>query len=484
MFKNWITVTINYLILFLSVMLCACEKPQKDLLFHGKSRLSSTELLSECNVKLEKRIRFLEFEAPSLAACKKQTQTRTCDNGNYGAWNGEYQYKTCNGLSELSISSFEYVGGFRLSSKRFGKSKKATLNYSPGVITFNPKNNSLFVVGHGKEQGIAEFTIPEVVNTKNISDFAIGNKILQNFAPFHNTERVDTGIKNNFRVTGLALIEDQLIVNYINWYDASGKEIDTSVIFKNAENLVKSDLVGPFQLNGAAHAAGWLTPIPAYWRNKLGGSYLSGYSGGSVISRLSVGPSAFVLSPEQSMLNVGAGRAIQTEALLDFDLKNILYDKSAYGESYDKAKDILYNKNLQNSLWTIESGAAYGFIVPGTNTYITFGYSGGHKSVIGYKIRQDNGYLCPGPCPSVASDIYNYVWLWHVDDLLKVKNGLLKPYEVRPYQHGPFETLSKAKITGGTFDEEKGLLYLSLKRGDTVEKYKRPPLFLVYKIKL
>ena len=476
---------LTIMMIFLFIMnVTACERSDKrgdlpvSVVSTGQNTSSKCETVSD-----EKRIRFWEPDALSFDMCKSQVQTRVCNEGQYTRWSGSYQFKACNGLSELSISSFSYVGGFRLSSDVFGGSQRATLNSSPGVIAFNPKNNSLFVVGHAKEQGIAEFAIPKVVDSKNIADFVIGEKVLQYFTPFHNTSRVDTGIKKYFRVTGLALIKDKLVVNYINWYDAKGNEKDTSVVFNNASNLSESNITGPFQLKGAAHASGWLTRIPGYWRDKLGGSHLSGYSGGSIISRLSVGPSAFVLSPESDLLKATTGKSIHTEALLDFNLKNMLYDKAVYGESYKNAKNILYNKNLKNNLWTIVSGASYGFIVPETNTYVTFGYSGGHESGLGYKITQDNGYLCPGPCPYEADDIYNYIWLWHATDLLKVKQGLLEPYEVRPYQYGRFDTPSKARITGGAYDEKNNLVYLSLRRGDTLGKYKRRPLFLAYKIK-
>jgi len=279
----------------------------------------------------------------------------------------------------------------------------------------------------------------------------------------------------------MELIEDQLVINYINWYDTRGKEEDTTIVFKHANNLELSEITGPFQMEGAAHASAWLTKIPVFWQKILGGSYVSGFSGGSIISRLSVGPSAFILSPEESLLSLEEGSNIKTSALLDFDLKNMLYDKAIYGEEYVSSKPILYNKNLQNKLWTVASEVSYGFIIPDSNTYVTLGYSGGHESELGYKITQDNGYLCPGPCPSIASDAYNYIWLWRVSDLLKVKQGLLNNYDVRPYQHGKFDTISNAKIRGAAYDEN-GLLYLSLKQGDTIEKYKRPPLFLVYKI--
>ena len=50
----------------------------------------------------------------------------------------------------------------------------------------------------------------------------------------------NTGIDNYFRPTGMAKIDNALMVNYINWYDARVTEIDTSVMFWDSENLTDS----------------------------------------------------------------------------------------------------------------------------------------------------------------------------------------------------------------------------------------------------
>ncbi len=377
-----------------------------------------------------------------------------------------------------------FKGGFRLSAAKFGDSDYASLSYSPGPIAFNPQNNSLFVISHEREQAVAEFAIPEITNSRNPEDYAVGNYVLQDFSVFHGTTRVNTGIENYFRITGLAHLNGRLVVNYMDWYDAGGQEKDTTVVFEDASQLDSSTVTGPYQLEGAAHAAGWLTPVPSEWQSALGGSYIAGHSHGSIISRLSVGPSAFVLNPDSSLLSrsVSSGE-IQTQAILDFSLNNMLYDKSIYGESYSDSGPILYNHNRQNDLWTINSGASYGFIVPGTGTYLTIGMSAGHESGLGYKITQNDGNVCGGPCAYDPDDKYNYFWMWRVSDLLKVKNGEMNSYDVRPYQYGKLDSPSNASLIGAAYDAENKRLYVSLLKGDTEEDYSRPPLFYVYDIR-
>ena len=425
--------------------------------------------------------------------CQLEQQTNLCNNGAFEGWSGSYTASACQVLPDFSqvkdaplikIEQLKYRGGFRISSRRFGADATSTSDFSQGIFTLNPKNNSIFLIGHPEGAEIAEFKIPEIVNSTKISDFKVANQVLQNFTKFNGTKRVDTGVNNYFRVTGMEVIGDGLMVNYINWYDANGTETDTTIYFHDASNLATSKISGPYQLDGAAHAAGWLSAIPQDWQSILGGTHISGSQvDASIISRLSVGPSAFAVDPVTAFTKRFLG-SIETTKLLDFPLANILYDKKVYGEHINH-DDILRNYDGNNDLWTTISGAGHGFIVPGTSTYLTIGGSGGHKSGIGYKIKQDDGHQCGGPCAYSASDYSSYYWLWDIKELVKVKLGLQKSYDVRPYDYGefpvPFEN-KRARINGGAFDPESGLLYLSIPRGDQSSLYLRPPLILVYEV--
>ncbi|GEM_PF-1659555 len=387
-------------------------------------------------------------------------------------------------LPLISMDAFEYLGGFRVSAQKFGDLENGKMDFSHGIFTYNPQNHSIIAIGHPHSSHIAELPVPNLINSANVSDFEQVTTALQDFAAFYETDRVDTGIGGYFRPTGLGLVDGKLIVNYINWYDASGTETDTTVVFDDPSDLAGSSIQGPFQVAGAAHAAGWISPIPQYWQQSLGGSHIFGnQSGASIISRLSVGPAAFVISPSEQLLQNTTG-AIDTVALLDFPLSDMLYDKSLYDEN-TPTDEILYNNDGNNDLWTVVSGAGYGFIVPNTRTYVTVGKSGGHESGLGYKITQTDGHLCGGPCPYDPNDVYHYYWLWDLDDLLKVKAGEMERFEVRPYDYGELVLpvdVGNATLRGGAFDPDSGRLYLSIPGGDTIGQYARPPVFVVLQL--
>ena len=380
---------------------------------------------------------------------------------------------TAQDLSSLPLFDMKdltYEGAFRVPATAFGPSD---INYSQGPIAYNPDRHSLYMVGHTHQQAIAEFAIPELVVSDSLADLNFAPAALQDFrsfledAPGGNPQTIN-------RVGGLLYVTDgsqpKLIVNGYEYYDAPGDNTVTTLIVEDADNLTGSNVRGYLAFaGGAGHTSGWLSPVPMGLEATFGGNYLTGQSSGRpIISRLSVGPSAFAFT----MADLLAGpKEIPTTKLLDFSLRNPLHPD-------------LSNDSLQNDVWTHLSKATYGFIVPGTRTYLTLGNSGGHETGVCYKCTPDTGRRCGGYCTPVAGDNYQYYWLWDLEDLLAVKNGAMASYDVRPYDYGAFPTPFNEVyhgIGGGSFDPATGSLYLSIQKGDTDQgRYARPPVVVVY----
>lgn len=431
-------------------------------------------------------------------ACKSLAtyQVRSCIENRYTEWKGvANNYLVCEEIASSSgdgplwqISSLSYKGGFRVDAGRQGETRYSSADFSVGIFTVSENGDSIFLVGNPREPRIAEFDIPEIINTRDILEMVRADSFLQEFEIFHDPDtRYDSGIAGFFRFSGLTAIDGKLIVNAFNWYDANGSETDTTSIIVDPNNLATSEIIGPFQLEGAARSAGWITPVPLNWQPRLGGTHVSGWSDGSINSRLSNGPSAYFWNPYEDALNKPVPGPISARVGLTFPLDNILFDYGLYGDFYNgdfsENEVILLNDRLNNDLWTYMSGATYGFIVPGTNTYVTLGSSGGHESGIGYKWQKADGSYCPGHCTKDPEDYYNYYWLWKLSDLEKAVNGESEPHTIRPYDFGVFDTIgSKASFGGGHYNPETGRLIISLRGGDDVSRYARPPLFLVYDV--
>lgn len=376
-------------------------------------------------------------------------------------------------LPLFQINNLTYAGAFRLPADEFGTS---SLNFSEGPFVIDSWHNSIFIVGHNHHQQIAEFSMPALSMGENLSDLNMAGTAIQPFTSVLN--RANEGNPQAIdRIGGLCLLasngDTSLLINGYEYYDAPGDNTHTTIKALNPYNLASSEIVGYYQFEGGAgHTSGWISQIPIEWQMVLGGTHLTGQSSGiPIISRASVGPSAFAFSPDDIPSDPSSESDIPTEMLLDFSLTHPLHND-------------LENSSLDNDLWTHLSKASFGMIVPGTRTYLTIGSTGGHNSGVCYKCTQDNGNLCGGYCPPVSSDVSQYYWLWDLADLVKVKNGEMMSYDVRPYDYGPLDTPFQnggSDIGGGSFDPVSGNLYLSIQKGDSDQgPYSTPPVIVAY----
>lgn len=369
---------------------------------------------------------------------------------------------------KITIDNFTYRGAFALPAEDNGLS---SLNFAKGTMQVNGR--SLFIAGFRGQPWIAQYAIPRLKVTKNIRKLRYASPI-QPFVKI--TDRAATGNPEKLdRVMGMEKVGSKLYVNLMEYYDAPADNNLTTLVVKDASNLATSQVSALHRMKGAARAAGWLSPVPLEWRKALGARYISGNSSGPpIIRRLSVGPSAFAVNFPRRLVNT-AEYAIRTKELQGFSLTNRLHDD-------------LSNDSRTNDLWTHLSAAQYGFIVPGTSTYVTIGSSGGHNSGVSYKKRYSDGFECPGYCANKRSDVYNYYWLWDLADWKRVKSGAMKPHQVRPYEYGkfdvPFQTGDYLNPIGGaSYDAKTGLLYISVLEGNnTLGEYSNPPVVAVYKI--
>ena len=374
-------------------------------------------------------------------------------------------------LSELS--NFEYIGAFRFPIQTIGGSRLAYIN---GNFAINPQSNSVFITGHEYHQAIAEFMILVLKQEKNPAKLNLAEN-LQVFSPILLNESRLKNSQGLNRISGMEIIEGELFVNAVEYYDAPANNTETTFIIRDIYDLKKSKIDGLFNLEGKAHSAGWMTKLSGKLRSVFAASYLHGYAGNIPInSRLSMGPSAFV-----SYIDSFAGidehdGLIPTRKLMDFSIHKPMI------------KD-LYNKAGNNNIWTEVSSAYYGFIVPNTDYYLVLGTSGGHESGLGYKAKQINGHQCGGPCAIDPDDYYNFYWIFNVNDFVDVKNKKKKPWELSPQYYGklnmPFSPKKKAiNLIAADFDDKNQILYILLENIDKSQSnYEIAPVMLAYKLK-
>lgn len=391
-----------------------------------------------------------------------------CPGGDCGAVS-EPAVEETSGLPLIGVDDFEYVGAFTMPPFDYGES---SLNRANGPIELS--GDSLFIVGNPNQDAIAEFVVPDLVRSTDIASLNNSGPPVQEFARV--LDRSATGNPQGIdQITGMEVIDGRLVVNAVRYYDGKADNTHTTLVLDDPANIAGSSVDGFFELPRGAKAAGWISPVPPEWQGALGATHITGFSSATPINaRHSIGPSAHALDAADVFRATTGSPAIRTTTLLEFSLKEPL--------SGD-----LNNESGTNDLWTYESAAVYGFIVPGTRTYATLGSSGGHDSGIGYKITQDDGNKCAGYCTYEAADNYNHYWLWDLNDLLDVQAGRLAPSAVRPYAYGkfpaPFQEAGRLnRIGGGTFDEASGTLYLSLIDADPTQAgFRRAPVIAAYR---
>ena len=373
----------------------------------------------------------------------------------------------------LAIEDLQFTGAFRLKNGIYGDSE---LNYAVGTLAYNPGRHSLFVVGHEHQSAIAEYPIPTPGTQELVVDLPESGEPLQPFANVLDT--MENGNPDNLdKITGMLVVGDQLIINAETWYDAATDNTHTTL--KIDANNLGSVPGGSYRLEGGAHSAGYMAPIPENYRAAFGADYLTGWSSVySIISRYSVGPSLWTFS-SSDVLNAGAGDSIFATAFMNFPFDDHMIDPRATEWAQQGQAGPF---EPASPLWNPLSKGIVGFIVPGTTTFAVFGSNAGLTNGIGYKAVQDNGYECPGPCPYTAGDQYNYYWFFDVDEILAASDV----YEPRPYAYGkwsiPYDKNGEHLIIGGTFDDVTNTLYLALDGAAIVETYEKPPLIVTFKI--
>lgn len=388
-------------------------------------------------------------------------------------------FSACDGVTDLEapgtrligIDALEYAGAFRVPAQTFGASD---LNFSEGPIEVT--GSSLFIVGHTYQQAIAEFAIPPLVISETLTDLNMAGVPRQDFVTV--LDRAGANPQALDRISAMRWVDGpagpELIVNAYEYYDAPGDNSHTTLVVRDPEDLAGSPVDGFYAMEGAAHAGGWMTDVPAGWRDLLGGPMIAGHSSGvPIIGRLSVGPSAFVFDPMAIVGTSSPPDPVPTEPLLDYDLGRPLHAD-------------LSNASGFNAIWTHLSRAVYGFIVPGTRSYLVLGHSGGHgPDGICYKCTPTGETSsCGGYCAVDPDDYALHYWIFDVDDFVRVRNGELAPHEVQPYESGPFAApFSAGELGGGSYDADTGLLYVSMQRADRDQgTYANPPVIVAFRV--
>jgi hypothetical protein len=361
----------------------------------------------------------------------------------------------------------EYLGAFRVVAQGESNSGGAV-----GTLGFNYDNNSLYLAGWSREHAIAEFRIPNEFSFENDAIDIPSASVLQDYVIIR--ERKQEGKANN-RINGMLYYEQNLLVTSEIWYDATGANKDNLQVFSDSMALATGNYKGMLQLEGEAKAAGYMSIIPEMWQEAFGGEYLAGWASNySITSRYSQGPSLYVFDPEEAVFTADMNnKKVKSTSKMVFPL----------GNGTTLVKDGSVNKRDISPIWGPSSRANYGFIVPNSDIFMVVGKHSGIHSGIGYKIIQDNGHECGGPCTYEADDNYNYFWLFDVNEILDAQS----PHEIQPISYGkwshPYDKSGKYRVIGAVFDHVQKRLFVTIELAGSLSLYDYAPLVISYGLK-
>ncbi|MBM3777376.1 MAG: hypothetical protein FJW23_03925 [Acidimicrobiia bacterium] len=360
-----------------------------------------------------------------------------------------------------------YQGAFRLPAQQLGPSQFA---FGGTAMSFSPARGTLFIVGHDWNQRLAEVGIPEIRNAPSAGGLATA-PVAQPFGDPTDGKRnqVNPTDPNDIKLGGTLPVEDGLIVSAFSYYD--GGSTQSSSHFKSGFDLgTANDTLGPFRMvaGRVGYVSGYMAPVPAGWQAALGGPAFTGNCCLSVISRTSNGPALFTFDPA----DVGVKNPIPTTALVYYPHENPL-------RAWNTKND-LFNGTTE----------VRGVVLPeGTRSVLFFGRHGMGTFCYG----AGGATKPPGSqpwCHDPASEYQGthaypyeqYVWAYDANELVEVKNGTKRPWEVKPYAvwtlDPPYKGGLGRQINGAAYDPATGRIFLTVAFADEGGR----PLVLVYKI--
>jgi hypothetical protein len=362
------------------------------------------------------------------------------------------------GPAHLTIGDLKHVSAFRLPfPSPPGQAWKSTFSFGGTALAFNPKGNSLFLVGHDHHQLAAEVSIPRA-GQGPISSLPTA-RMLQPFAD------VTGGLKQARKIGGLLVDHDRLLWSVYVYYDGGGREKVSHGV--STLDLSRPEARGVYRLAGvpAGAVGGPMCHVPRAWRKAFGWPILTGLAGVPIVSRTSAGPCAVGFD----RADLGPSPAATTVFLF-----------------YPLARPLAPLQQT-NQLWNLVA----------TMTGMVFVERGGKSALLFFGRRGLGTYWYGPPNMGAHHDPYHdgkgnhappyaeTAWFYNPQDLLAVKGRRREPWQVKPYAVEKLPGMYPAgggEVGGAAYDPDSGRLYVSQLFVDRPNQNARLPVIHVYQV--
>lgn len=345
-----------------------------------------------------------------------------------------------------------YEGAFRLPA---GSGDCSRFNYGGSVLAYDPWRQSIWAVGHAQCQPMAEITIPTPVNgaLSALPRAALKGAWIQ--TPWRSQVMSST-----VNIGGiLPQANGDLIVSAYAFYDSNNAQVTSHFRLSNGA------VSGPVRFNTSAHTvnpnkagavAGWMGWIPQEWQALFGGPAFTSACCRSIIARTSLGPAFTVFDPA----HVAGTNPVPSKELLGYPITHPTIGETP--DTFDPANGVWYNGSVNNSF----AGVVW---INGTRTILAV------QKVGTGTVTYNAGYNAGANVIAVLA--------YDANDLLAVKNGTKKAYDVVPYADWPLPApLGNLNINtdeqGITYDPVNRRLFMTIHTGISGGEH----VVLVYKV--
>jgi hypothetical protein len=333
-----------------------------------------------------------------------------------------------------------YLGSFRLPTTDGTNraAEQSSLHYGGMALGIGPNGQSLYYGCHTWHSMLAQVTIPEIGGTA---------AIMSPSTPIRNLAAIDPDRSETKTLGGSLAWNGRTVVSAYTFYDGSGNATASHFAGRSL-----AELNGPSRLSGASPGmvGGYMGEIPREWRALLGGPALTGLCCTAIISRSSYGPAVSVFDPDQ----VGGQNPVPSTLLV------------GYPEGHATLGAWNGNGPLFNGATQI-GGVAF---PAGTRSVL---FIGRHGDTFCY----GEGAVCRDPTDaSKGNHAYPYrhqVWAYDASDLVAVKQGAKKPWDVRPYATWTLTDIStngEARMSGVAYDPLSRRIYVTAERGSATPR--------------
>lgn len=403
----------------------------------------------------------------------------------------------------LQQSDLEYLGAFR-GPNYWGGNDCYSLAYGGISMAYNPNHDSLFVSGITQCNNVTEITIPQLVNSSNLSALngaSFANAIPYFFDPTEgNRSNLGAGgatISGSISNRGLLVYGDKLIGTSKVYYDGAYAQRLTH--FTHSLELSQSSFAGNFELDVNIFKGvlpGYLGLIPAEYQTLLGGKVITGMGFGSIATASSYGPSVTVFDPDDFNMQTSATAIpLQYYDSAAHSLPGGYYDNNQPANIYTSTGDVVGGVVFPSGTRSVMFFGTHG--TSNTDGYACYGipvatleqaYTSGPPYLLnnrrhncGTNQEENCCYNPQGGGKGVNSYPYvNQIWAYDVNDLIAVKNGTKHPWENVPYAvWNPTLPTAGRQIISAAYDPLTRRIFVAQEFADGTS-----PVFHVFQVNL